>query len=379
MACGGCARNGPAYISNLADRHGDVACEVDLPPGFHPLAGLDPNDPSDFVDGWPRYIVSNADNAVMVYVPGGEFVMGTGNPADGPTGPVRVNHFYVDMYEVNNAQFARFREASKHRTTCEKLMDPLGLFTRSSLRRSKEERAAVQCYAGHKYEYEICSPGGCGCPVPRDIDYYRDFHEAGHNSADPVRNVSWWEAWYYANWAGKALPTEAQWELAARGLRERRAYPWGDSIDDAHLRCNFDNAGEIFDGYRYVAPVGAFPGGASPYGVLNMAGNVWEWCADWYDATAGMRPRSYPWRDPDPIRPDREAGGRLETAQSSEGATDPDAVYVQPAGPFFGTRKVVRGGAYTSAVARCTVYSRAGVLPDAHNMNVGFRCVLPLP
>ncbi|MBN1488765.1 MAG: SUMF1/EgtB/PvdO family nonheme iron enzyme, partial [Phycisphaerae bacterium] len=214
LLAGGCARD--KYISNLADKHGTFTHDADLPCGFYPLVGLNPDDPNDYVNGWPRYIVCNADNSVMAYVPGGEFMMGTGNPADGPTGNVRVGSFYVDLYEVNNVQFDRFRKAAEGRG-CATLWDPLGLFTTSKLDKMRNrQRPWVESNAGHVYKYEVFPRHGgkqklypetamnywfWNGQTPADIDYYLDYWEPGHNNNDPVRNVSWWEAWYYARWA----------------------------------------------------------------------------------------------------------------------------------------------------------------------------------
>ncbi|MGB9625693.1 MAG: formylglycine-generating enzyme family protein [Phycisphaerae bacterium] len=377
LAAGGCAK-GPKFVSNLADRHGEFVHEAELPRGFYPLVGLESNDAGDYVNGWPRYIVSNADNAVMVYVPGGKYLMGDGNPKNGPVGEVEVKHFYMDLYEVNNVQFDRFRKAAQE--GCPVLGSKL-----DKLR--YRQRPWIESNAGHIYPYELIGRSGIKQKMypetamnfwfwkgqsPADIDYYLDYWTPGRNNNDPVRNVSWWEAWYYATWAGKALPTEAQWEVAARGYEDHRAYPWGDDEGDAHLRCNFRNSGDVFDGYDFTAPVASFPGGASPFGIQNMSGNVWEWCLDWYDAAAGMRPRNYPWRDPNPVSPQKDPGGRLATAGGN-------STYVNPVGPLYGSRKVIRGGAYTSPLADCRVTSRSGAQPDVHQMNIGFRCVLPLP
>jgi len=379
FAAGGCARS-PKFTSSLADRQGQFVHDAELPKGFIPLVGLDPNEPADYVNGWPRYIVCNADNAVMVYVPGGTYRMGSGDPKEGPTGRVEVKHFYMDLYEVNNVQFDRFRKATRENGELNKMRTRM--------------RPWIESNAYHIYRYELFPR----CPVkqkmypepatnfwfwtgqtPSDVDYYLDYWEPGHNNNDPVRNVAWWEAMYYAWWSGKLLPTEAQWEFAARG-NDDRMYPWGDQEADAHLLCNFRNSGETYDGHAFVAPVSAYPGGTSPFGIQNMAGNVWEWCLDWYDPAAGMRRRDYPWRDPSSVRPHKYAGGKLDldTAPGSP-LPDNEAVEVNPVGPLYGNRRAIRGGSYTSELAQCRVTSRKGLPPDVHQINVGFRCVLPLP
>jgi sulfatase modifying factor 1 len=390
----GCA-TGPKFTSDLADKYGEVT-HANLPPGFFPMVGLDPGDPNDFVDGWPRYIVCNADNSVMVYVQGGDFLMGSDNPAEGPAGHARVQHFYIDVHEVNNVQFDRFRKAAIERGPLQRVCDPLALFTQNELDKMRQyDRPWIESNAGHIYEYELYYRGGKKQKMypetamnfwfwkgqtPEDIDYYLDYWEPGHNNNDPVRNVSWWEAWYYSRWAGKALPTEAQWEMAARGTNDERSYPWGDEEEYGFLRCNYRNSGEDFDGHQFVAPVAAYPGGASPYGVYNMAGNVWEWCADWHDAAAGMRRRDYPWRDPSSVRPQHEPGGAMTTVDGMGAPTgDRNTIELNPVGPLYGSQRALRGGAYTSSLEGCRVTSRIGAQPDVHMMNAGFRCVLALP
>jgi formylglycine-generating enzyme required for sulfatase activity len=147
-----------------------------------------------------------------VYIPAGEFIMGSGN-GDSDEQPVR--RVYLDAYwmyetEVTNAQYAEF-------------------------------------------------VGGNTTLVEH-----------------PVKNVTWHDAVAYCAWAGGRLPTEAEWEKAARGT-DGRTYPWGDSWNASNA-----NSSHAADGYDQTAPVGSFPGGASPYGLLDMAGNVWEWVGDWY-------------------------------------------------------------------------------------------------
>jgi formylglycine-generating enzyme required for sulfatase activity len=188
-----------------------------LPPACGPATP-----PPSAGDTWTR----PADGAVMVYVPAGEFLMGSGDdyryarPDERPQHTVYLDAFWIDRTEVTNAQYRKCVEAG----ACEE----------------------ARCW---------------------DLD--------GYDVPDlPVVCVHWDAAQAYAAWAGGRLPTEAEWEKAARGT-DGRLYPWGDSEPD----CDKANYLGCADG---PLPVGSHPEGASPYGVLEMAGNVWEWVADWY-------------------------------------------------------------------------------------------------
>lgn len=177
----------------------------------------------------------------MVYIPAGEFIMGSGEGEDNeaPVHTVYLDAFYIDKYEVTNAQFKEFSEETGHK----------GM---------------------------INQPGFEGF-----IDYFNNYPNY------PVVNITWYYAKDYAKWAGKRLPTEAEWEKAARGTDERK-YPWGNESPNAGgiYRANYRTASEDggADGFKYTAPVGSFPENVSPYGVFDMSGNVWEWVADWYDS-----------------------------------------------------------------------------------------------
>jgi len=244
---------------------------------------------------------------VMVYVPPGEFQMGsTEDEVDAvmelcedyygfscgrgwfeselPAHTVALDGFWIDRTEVTNAQYAR-------------------------------------CVAA----------GACDPPVSSS-SYARDSYYGDSGYEDyPVILVSWWQAEAYCAWAGGRLPTEAEWEYAARGPEGRR-YPWGDAFDGSRLNNRSDA-----DGYDDTAPVGSYPSGASWCGALDLAGNVYEWVADWY-------------------------------------GTYPSGRQVNPTGPPGGEYRVVRGGSWHIASYDVRSAYRFRWDPDVTNLDVGFRC-----
>ncbi|MCO5171355.1 MAG: SUMF1/EgtB/PvdO family nonheme iron enzyme [Planctomycetes bacterium] len=190
-------------------------------------------------------------------------------------------------------------------------------------------------------QYErFCREAGAALPSP--VITHMGVFKAGPDH--PVFNVSWEEADAYCRWAGLRLPTEAEWELAARGA-DGRMVPWGGEADGGAPRANTGrwstrlegkDARDPTDGWPYTSPVGAFPAGASPFGCLDLAGNVWEWVADWHGPYSGER-------------------------------------QVDPTGPPTGTRGVVRGGSWFHAANSARASNRRAVAPDARAHDVGFR------
>jgi formylglycine-generating enzyme required for sulfatase activity len=175
----------------------------------------------------PTSAPSNKPNTV--YVPGGEFVLGSdaGNEDETPQQTMSIDAFNIDVYPITNAEYKEFVDATGHEPP-----------------RTWKEGAYPEGTADH-----------------------------------PVTWVTWHDAQDFAEWAGKRLPTEFEWEKAARGT-DGQVYPWGDAFDSA--KCNSNESG-----LGTTSPVGNYPDGVSPNGVFDMAGNVWEWTADWYDAYRG--------------------------------------------------------------------------------------------
>lgn len=279
----------------------------------------------------------------MVHIPGGIFLMGTdddvGFPVDGE-GPIRevdVSPFYIDETAVTNAQFGRFVRQTRYRTEAERFG---WSFVFHSFVPRKIARTVTQAVAEAPWWWRVDGacwrrPEGPGSGISRRMDH-------------PVVHVSWNDAQAYCRWARKRLPTEAEWEMAARGGLLGKRYAWGDDLtpDGRHM-CNiwqgdFPNTNTEEDGYAGTAPARSFdPNG---FGLYNVAGNVWEWQWDWFSPTFH--------RD----------GSRTD-----------------PAGPPSGMSRVIRGGSYLCHESYCNRYrvaARSANTPDSSTGNMGFRCVV---
>lgn len=286
-------------------------------------------------DGLSRYAtrsvyIHHRDEALMVYVPAGIFLRGTPErrtralqaqfgdyfSGESPQRPIELSAYYIDRFEVTNRQYARFLQAvraDRHR----------------------------YCHADEP-DHKSHRP-----------TYWRDPRLNGPNY--PVTGVDWYDADAYCRWAGKRLPTEAQWEKAARGPNGLE-YPWGNTWIAAHSRNAESTFGHPIDSEqqwlrvlgrldlnaltRMTQPVGSFPEGASPYGAHGMGGNLWEWCLDSYR-------KGY----------------------------DPSAPARDPIGPAPSPYKVLRGGAWSSHRGKIrAAYRNYDLLTDRH-LEIGFRCV----
>jgi serine/threonine-protein kinase len=264
--------------------------------------------------------VSNQADAVLVL--GGEFIMGSdnGNPDESPIHPVFVDAFYVDRTEITNEMFSNFIQATGYLTDAERIGGSLTL---------------------ENYLWELTpnafwyQPQGLGSSIADRFSY-------------PVVHVSWNDAQMYCDWAGGRLPTEAEWEKAARG-NDGNVFPWGDqkpsgllaNFADISLGASWGSSTED-DGYRGVAPVGSYIDGQSPYGLFDMAGNVWEWVSDWYA-------EDYYRSGPDE----------------------------NPVGPSAGIGRVQRGGSWYDNWYSLRTTDRLYDRPENSGEYLGFRCVYP--
>ncbi|MGP3971462.1 formylglycine-generating enzyme family protein [Streptomyces sp. 6N223] len=234
-------------------------------------------------DGWGEW----------VRLPGGTFRMGSededANAGDdeGPVREVAVAAFEIDAHCVTNARFAAFVDATGHRTDAERFgwSYVFAKFLPGHLRRDSPRPEATPWWCGVRGAY-WAAPEGPGSDLSGRADH-------------PVVHVSWADAVAFCRWEGSRLPTETEWEYAARGGLDQKRYPWGDELTPGgEHRCNiwqgrFPTHNTAEDGYAGTAPVNAFP--PNGYGLHNVSGNVWEWCADWWtkDVSRVMRGGSY--------------------------------------------------------------------------------------
>lgn len=290
----------------------------------------------------------------MVWVPGGWFWMGDEQFPDAqPVHLVYVDGFWMDRTEVTNAQFARFVKDTGYRTIAERQPDPQDF----------PDVPSDKLVAGSI----VFTPPAHAVDLNEHLSWWKYVpganwkHPEGPDSnldgreQHPVVQVAWHDAAAYAKWAGKRLPDEAEWEFAARGGLDRKRFCWGDELQvGGKWQSNiwqgeFPHKNTQGDGFRGTAPVGSFP--ANAFGVCDLSGNVWEWCADWY-------------------RPDYYAASPRRNPLGPGSSFDPQ----EPGLP----KRVQRGGSFLCSDSYCVRYLPAGRGKGELNSaasHIGFRCV----
>jgi len=242
--------------------------------------------------------VKGKDGAPMVLIPEGSFPMGVphgdrdGGRDEYPRHDVFVNDFYIDKFELTNSRYLEFVKATNHRIPQNPKNATRNLWEGETITESLADR--------------------------------------------PVVNVDWADAQAYCQWAGKRLPTEAEWEKAAKGTADRR-FPWGN-VEPTNKHLNFN---QQWIGEKTLMPVGSYELGKSPFGVYDMAGNVWEWVNDWYDAK---------YYEKSPAK--------------------------NPTGPESGTKRVLRGSGWQNETPTVRIFTRVDSDPTIRNESTGFRCAM---
>lgn len=244
--------------------------------------------------------VKGKDGAPMVLIPEGPFPMGVphgdrdGGRDEYPRHDVFVNNFYIDKFELTNSRYLEFVKATNHRIPQNPKNATRNLWQGDTITESLADR--------------------------------------------PVINVDWADANAYCQWAGKRLPTEAEWEKAAKGTADRR-FPWGN-VEPTNKHLNFN---QQWIGEKTLMPVGSYELGKSPFGVYDMAGNVWEWVNDWYDAK---------YYEKSPAK--------------------------NPTGPETGTKRVLRGSGWQNETPTVRIFTRVDSDPTIRNESTGFRCAMDM-
>lgn len=245
----------------------------------------------------------------MLFVKPGSFHMGNSSEFASsnqvPSHQVFIDAYYIDKHEVTIQEYEKFIQAGGY------------------------HKNEFWTNLGWEFIQQNQIKGYMVLGQPRAERLFQKLYNAPNQ---PVIGVSWYEANAYCKWAGKRLPTEAEWEKAARGL-DGFLYPWGNEMIFANVSYNITNG-------KRTLPVGSFSNGASPYGCLDMSGNVWEWCSDWYDEDYYSR-----------------------------------STLRNPAGPKKGTYRVLRGGSWGSNRLQLQSVFRYYDRPTFRGFNVGFRCV----
>jgi formylglycine-generating enzyme len=312
----------------------------------------------------------------MIWVPGGTFSMGSelpGYPEEGPVRTVSVDGFWMDEHQVTVDEFRTFVLETSYKTVASRPLDAAtyrgvdpkllvpGSLVFQKARGPIDLAAALKQPTMPWWKYvpgaDWRHPEGPGSHV-------------GNRAQHPVVHVAWEDVCAYAAWAGKAIPTEAEWEFAARGGIEGATYTWGDEPNpDGQVMANtwqgeFPWQNLVLDGYEGTAPVGSFP--PNGYGLFDMAGNVWEWTSDYYTQTHASE--------------EAAANGHHCCTPLNPRVESPDASY-DTANPHLAriARRVIKGGSHLCAPNYCLRYRPAARQPqmeDSSMSHIGFRCIV---
>jgi formylglycine-generating enzyme required for sulfatase activity len=278
----------------------------------------------------------------MVALAGGRFLMGTDysrafpQDGEGPVRSVTLNAFEVDPFPVTNERYSAFVAATGYQTEAERFGWSFVFWAhipRERYRELVEDTVAAAPWWCKVKHAMWNAPEGPGSDITMRMNH-------------PVVHVSWNDAQAYCEWAGCRLPTEAEWEYAARGGLEQKLYPWGDELcPNGQHRCNiwqgrFPTLDTAEDGYAGTCPVDAFP--PNGYGLYSLTGNTWEWCADWFDPVYHRTASRF-----------------------------------NPKGPPRGVARVMKGGSFLCHDSYCNRYrvaARSSNSPDSSTSNMSFRC-----
>jgi len=350
---------------------GTTTVRKDVMPAGDTVMSCTSNIPSRFaVNTSTDTIVASGSSSYngMVKIPAGDFLMGAadkeGRPDEYPQHAVHVDGFYMDATEVTNAMFMQFVKATGYKTTAERTPDweelkkqlPPGtpkpadsLLVAASLVFTPPSQPIQLNDVSQWWQWvkgaNWCHPQGPGSSIKGKENL-------------PVVQVSWDDAMAYAKWAGKRLPTEAEWEWAARAGLTNQPFTWGaEPVDKGQPKANtwqghFPDRNIATDGYARVSPVKTFA--ANAYGLYDIAGNVWEWCSDWYRSDYYTQ----------------TSAKKLINPAGPAASYDPE----EPSVP----KRVVRGGSFLCHASYCASYrvsARMKTSPDTGLEHTGFRCV----
>ena len=278
----------------------------------------------------------------MISLAGGEFLMGTdyegafAADGEGPVRRVALTPFSIAAYPVTNAQFAAFSGATDYRTEAEVYGWSFVFW----------KHVPAKQFAALVRDTVAAAPWWCQVPGASWRAPEGPGSDVSSRSDHPVVHVSWNDAQAYCAWSGDRLPTEAEWEFAARGGLVQKLYPWGDKLrPDGEHRCNiwqgkFPEQDTADDGFSGTCPVDAFP--PNGFGLYSVTGNTWEWCQDWFANEAHSEPIAH-----------------------------------DPRGPVTGSARVMKGGSFLCHQSYCNRYrvaARSSNTPDSSTSNMSFRC-----